>query len=63
MSWNQAMMLPSRLALAANAEEEEGSWLPHVVESIVSLEEEKRPVEELLPPGATGIGTDALWAR
>lgn len=54
------MMLPSRFAFAAKAEDEEGSWLPHVVESIVSLEEEKRPVDELLPPGATGIGTEAL---
>ena len=56
MSWNHAMMLPSRLAFAANAD---GSWLPHVFESIVSLEEEKRPVDELLPPGATGMGREA----
>lgn len=57
------MMLPSRLAFAAKVEEEDGSWLPQVVESIVSLEEEKMPVEELLPPGATGIGTEEPYAR
>lgn len=62
MSWNQAMILPSRLAFAANAEDEDGSWLPHVVESVVSVEE-KRPVEELLQPGATGMGTEAPYAR
>lgn len=55
------MILPSRLAFAASAEDEDGSWLPHVVESIVSLEEEKRPVDDLLPPGATSIGSEALW--
>lgn len=56
------MILPSRLAFAANAEDEDGSWLPHVVESVVSVEE-KRPVEELLQPGATGMGTEAPYAR
>jgi len=47
MSWNQAMILPRRLAFDAIAEDEDGSWLPHVVESVVSVEEENRPVEEL----------------
>lgn len=57
------MMLPSRLAFAAMADDDDWSWLPQVVESIVSLEEEKMPVDELLPPGATGMGTEALWVQ
>lgn len=56
------MMLPSRLAFAASAEEEEGLWLLHVVESSLSLEE-KMPVDELLSPGAIGFDKDpkARW--
>lgn len=45
-------MFPSRLAFDVKADDDDGSLLPHVVESV---EEEKRPVEELLPNRVAGF--------
>lgn len=49
------MIFPSRLAFAAKAEDDDALWPLHV-ESNLSLEEEKIPVDKLLLPAAISVG-------